>query len=188
MDKAKIEKAVHLFLEGIGDDPSRPGLLDTPRRVAAMCEEIYAGVGADPATVFHKVFQEAHDEIVLVKNIPFYSMCEHHLLPFIGQAHVAYLPNGNRISGLSKLARLVEVYAKRPQLQERLTTEVAEAIMVALKPRGVMVMVEAEHLCMTMRGVKAPGSRTVTSVVRGIFRENPATRAEALALLNNHSR
>ena len=188
MDKAKIKKAVRLLIEGIGDDPTRPGLRHTPERVAAMCEEIYSGIGVDSATVFRRIFREAHDEIVLVKNIPFYSMCEHHLLPFIGQAHVAYLPDGKRISGLSKLARLVEVHAKRLQIQERLTTDVAEALMVALKPRGVMVVVEAEHLCMTMRGVKAPGSRTVTSVVRGIFRENPATRAEAMALLNAPSR
>ena len=183
MDSRKIEKAVRLLLEGIGEDPDREGLRDTPRRVASMCEEIYAGVGADPPSVFTRVFHQAHDEIILVRNIPFYSMCEHHLLPFLGKAHVAYLPDGRRICGLSKLARIVELHAQRPQLQERLTTQVADALMDALEPRGVLVVVEAEHLCMTMRGIKAPGSRTITSVVRGIFRENPATRAEAMALI-----
>jgi len=183
MDKAKIKKAIRLLIEGIGDDPDREGLRQTPQRVADMCEEIYAGIGADPTTVFRKVLHEAHDEIVLVRNIPFYSMCEHHLLPFLGRAHVAYLPDGERLCGLSKLARLVGLLAKRLQLQERLTTEVAESLMHTLQPKGVMVVIEAEHLCMTMRGVKAPGSLTVTSVVRGIFRENPATRAETMALM-----
>ena len=184
MDREKIEQAVRLYLEGIGEDPNREGLRDTPERVARMCEEIYAGIGADPASVFTRVFNEAHDEIILVRNIPFYSMCEHHLLPFLGKAHVAYLPDGRRICGLSKLARIVELHAKRPQLQERLTSDVADSLMAALEPRGVLVVVEAEHLCMTMRGVKAPGSLTVTSVVRGIFRENPATRAETMALIH----
>jgi len=185
MDIEKIKQAVRLFIEGIGDDPDREGVRHTPERVATMCQEIYAGIGVNPASVFTRLLSEVHDEIVLVKNIPFFSMCEHHLLPFIGKAHVAYLPDGNRISGLSKLARVVEIHAKRLQLQERLTTQVAETIMRALKPRGVMVVVEAEHLCMTMRGVKAPGSRTVTSVVRGLFRENPATRAEVMALMRD---
>jgi len=185
MDKKKIKKAVQLLIEGIGDDPAREGLRYTPQRVADTCEEIFAGIGADPASVFGRLLTEVHDEIVLVKDIPFYSMCEHHLLPFLGKAHVAYLPDGKRISGLSKLARLVELHAKRLQLQERLTTEVAESLMQVLQPRGVMVVIEAEHLCMTMRGVKAPGSRTVTSVVRGLFRENPATRAEVMALLRD---
>jgi GTP cyclohydrolase I len=184
MDQEKIERAVRLLLEGIGEDPEREGLRDTPARVARMCAEIYAGIGADPAGVFTRVFHEAHDEIILVRDIPFYSMCEHHLLPFLGKAHVAYLPDGRRICGLSKLARIVELHAKRPQLQERLTSDVADSLMAALEPRGVLVIVEAEHLCMTMRGVKAPGSLTVTSVVRGIFRENPATRAEAMALIH----
>jgi GTP cyclohydrolase I len=187
MDKQKIEQAVRLFVEAIGDDPEREGLRDTPRRVADMCEEIFAGTGREPTEVFGRLLHEEHDEIVLVKDIPFYSMCEHHLLPFVGRAHVAYLPDGQRITGLSKLARVVEVHAKRLQLQERLTTGIAESIMRALQPRGVMVVIEAEHLCMTMRGVKAPGSRTVTSVVRGIFRENAATRAEAMALLKSHA-
>ena len=187
MDKPKIQQAVRLLLEGIGEDPDREGLRDTPRRVANMCEEIYAGIGQDPIQVISRFFHEEHDEVVLVKNIPFYSMCEHHLLPFLGRAHVAYLPDGNRITGLSKLARLVEVHAQRLQLQERLTAQIAESLMQALKPRGVLVVIEAEHLCMTMRGVKAPGSRTVTSVVRGIFRDNPATRAETMALLRDNA-
>jgi len=185
MDKDKIKQAIRLLLEGIGEDPDRDGLRDTPRRVADMCEEIYGGIGADPASLFTVVFDETYDEIVLVKNIPFYSICEHHLIPFIGRAHVAYLPHGTRITGISKLARLVELHARRPQVQERLTTEVAESLMSALEPRGVMVVIEAEHLCMSMRGVKTPGATTVTSVVRGIFRDNAATRAETMALLTD---
>ena len=183
MDKEKIKQAVRLLIEGIGDDPDRPGVRRTPERVAAMCEEIYAGIGTDATQVFGELHREMHDEIVLVKDIPFYSMCEHHLLPFLGRAHVAYLPDGGRICGLSKIARCVEAHAKRLQLQERLTAQIADSMVKALKPRGVLVVVEAEHLCMTMRGVKAPGSRTVTSVVRGLFRENPATRAEVMAFL-----
>jgi GTP cyclohydrolase I len=187
MDKEKIQRAVRLLLEGIGDDPERPGLRDTPRRVAGLYEEIFSGIGREPTEVLTRFFPEEHDEIVLLRDIPFYSVCEHHLLPFLGKAHVAYLPDGQRITGLSKLARVVEIHAKRLQLQERLTADIAESIMRALKPRGVMVVVDAEHLCMTMRGVKAPGSRTVTSVVRGIFRDNPATRAEAMALLRDRA-
>ena len=185
MDTEKIKRAVRMFIEGIGDDPDRSGLRQTPERVARMCQEIFAGIATDPQSVFRELLHEVHDEIVLVKNIPFYSMCEHHLLPFLGRAHVAYLPDGQRICGLSKVARLVEAHAKRLQLQERLTSEIADSLVRALQPRGVMVVIEAEHLCMTMRGVKAPGSRTVTSVVRGIFRENPATRAEVMALLRD---
>lgn len=185
MDAEKIKRGVRLLIEGVGDDPTRRGLRQTPERVARMCEEIFAGIATDPKSVFRELLHEVHDEIVLVKNIPFYSMCEHHLLPFLGKAHVAYLPDGQRICGLSKVARLVEVHAKRLQLQERLTSEIADSLVQALQPRGVMVVIEAEHLCMTMRGVKAPGSRTVTSVVRGIFRENPATRAEVMALLRD---
>jgi len=185
MNKEKIEAAVRLFLEGIGEDPDREGLRDTPRRVAAMCEEIYQGIGKDSSQVLTVLSSENHDEIVLVKDIPFYSICEHHLLPFIGMAHVAYIPRGNRVTGISKLARVVEIEAKRPQVQERLTTAVAESIMKALDPKGVLAIIEAEHLCMTMRGVRKPGSITVTSVVRGIFRNNPATRAEAMALIRN---
>ncbi len=187
MDREKIKQAVRLLLEGIGDDPERRGLRRTPERVAAMCEEIYAGYVIEPTSVFREFHREHHDEIVLVRDIPFYSMCEHHLLPFIGRAHVAYLPDGKRLCGLSKLARIVEVHAKRLQLQERLTVQIADSLVKALKPKGVFVIIEAEHLCMTMRGVRAPGSRTVTSVVRGIFRENPATRAEAMALLRGRT-
>ena len=185
MDKAKIKKAVKLFLEGIGDDPKRPGVKDTPERVAQMCEEIFGGMHIDPSKIIKVLRTENHDEVVLVKDVPIYSVCEHHLLPFMGKAHVAYLPGGNRITGLSKLARVVEAHCKKPQVQERLTVEIAETIMKALKPRGVIVIIEAEHLCMTMRGVKKPGSKTVTSVVRGIFRKNPASRAEAMSLIYN---
>ncbi len=183
MDRRKIERAVRMMLEGIGEDVNRPGLRDTPRRVAQMCEEIYSGMTCDPARIIKPLSAEEHDEIVLIRDIPFYSMCEHHMLPFLGKAHVAYIPKGTRVCGISKIARVVEMEAKRLQVQERLTTRVAEILAAALKPQGVMVVVEAEHLCMTMRGVKKPGSVTVTSVVRGLFRENPATRAEALALI-----
>ncbi len=185
MDKEKIKQAIRLYLEGIGDEPDRPGLHRTPERVAAMCEEVFAGYGADAKAIFRHFHPEHHDEIVLVRDIPFYSTCEHHLLPFFGKAHVAYLPDGKRLCGISKLARIVEVHAKRLQLQERLTAQVADSLVKALKPKGVLVVIEAEHLCMTMRGVRAPGSRTVTSVVRGLFRENAATRAEAMALLHD---
>jgi GTP cyclohydrolase I len=183
MDKKKIMKSVKLFLEGIGEDPERGGLKDTPKRVAEMCEEIYAGIGIDAGKQIKVLKSEDHDEIVLLKNIPFFSVCEHHLLPFIGKAHVAYLPNGSRVTGLSKLARVVELEAKKLQVQERLTTAIAESIMKALRPKGVMIVLEAEHLCMAMRGVKKAGSTAQTSVVRGIFRKNPATRAEAMALI-----
>ncbi len=183
MDKKKIMKSVKLFLEGIGDDPERGGLKDTPKRVAEMCEEIFAGIGMDAGKEIKVLKSEDHDEIVLLKDISFFSVCEHHLLPFIGKAHVAYIPNGSKVTGLSKLARVVEIEAKKLQVQERLTTAIAEAIMKALKPKGVMIVVEAEHLCMAMRGVKKTGSTAQTSVVRGIFRKNPATRAEAMALI-----
>ncbi len=183
MDKKKIIKSVKLFLEGIGEDPERGGLKDTPKRVADMCEEIFAGIGVDSKKQIKVLKSEDHDEIVLLKDIPFFSVCEHHLLPFIGKAHVAYIPNGSKVTGLSKLARVVEIESKKLQVQERLTTAIAEAIMIALKPKGVMIVVEAEHLCMAMRGVKKAGSTAQTSVVRGIFRKNPATRAEAMALI-----
>ncbi len=183
MDRDKIERGVKLILEGIGDDPNRPGLIDTPRRVANAYEEIFSGVEIDPASVLEDAHSEHYDEIVLVKNIPFYSVCEHHLLPFTGKAHVAYIPSGDRITGLSKLARVVDIHSKRLQVQERLTSQIADTIMQAIKPRGVLVVISAEHLCMTMRGIKKPGSVTVTSVVRGVFRENAATRAEAMALI-----
>ncbi len=183
MDRDKIERGVKLILEGIGDDPNRPGLIDTPRRVANAYEEIFSGVEIDPASVLEDAHSEHYDEIVLVKNIPFYSVCEHHLLPFTGKAHVAYLPSRDRIAGLSKLARVVDIHSKRLQVQERLTSQIADTIMRAIEPRGVLVVISAEHLCMTMRGIKKPGSVTVTSVVRGVFRENAATRAEAMALI-----
>ena len=183
MDKKKITKAVKLFLEGIGEDPERGGLKDTPKRVAEMCEEIFSGIGVDSSKVIKVLKSEDHDEIVLLKDISFFSVCEHHLLPFIGKADVAYIPNGPRVTGLSKLARVVEIESKKPQVQERLTTAIAESIMKALSPKGVMVVIEAEHLCMAMRGIKKPGSSAQTSVVRGIFRKNPATRAEAMALI-----
>lgn len=183
MDKRKIQRAVKLFLEGIGEDARRPGLRRTPQRIADMCEEIFAGIDVDSATVIKPLQSANHDEIVLIRDIPFYSMCEHHLLPFLGKAHVAYIPDGARVTGISKLARVVELETRKPQVQERLTTAIAESIVKALRPKGVMVVIEAEHLCMTMRGVKKPGSVTVTSVVRGIFRENPATRAETMSLI-----
>ena len=183
MDSEKIKKAVRLLLEGIGEDPERTGLKDTPDRVARMCEEIFAGTRKDASKIITPLEAPDHDEIVLVKDIPFYSMCEHHLLPFMGFAHVAYIPEGSRVTGLSKLARVVDMEARRLQVQEKLTVAIAEDIMKSLQPKGAMVVIEAEHLCMTMRGVKSPGSKTITSVVRGIFRERPATRAEALALI-----
>lgn len=183
IDTEAIARAVHDILVAIGEDPEREGLVETPQRVARLYEELFEGLRQDPAEILASVFHEdEHREIVMVKDIPFYSMCEHHLVPFHGKAHVAYLPNGV-LTGLSKLARLVESYAKRPQMQERLTSQVADTLMAVVKPLGVMVVIEAEHLCMSMRGVKKPGSLTVTSAVRGIFAANDATRAEALALL-----
>jgi GTP cyclohydrolase I len=183
MDRAKIEQGVRLIIEGVGDDPQRPGLRATPARVARAYEELFAGIAIKAEEIIEPVQTEHYDEIVLVKDIPFYSICEHHLLPFIGKAHVAYIPRGSRITGLSKLARVVDVLSKRLQVQERLTSQIADTIMSALNARGVLVVISAEHLCMTMRGIKKPGSMTVTSVVRGIFRENPATRAEAMSLI-----
>lgn len=188
MDKKLIEEGVILILKGIGEDLERPGLKNTPRRVAEMYEEVFSGVGKDPATELDSMFDENHDEIIIIKDIPFYSMCEHHLVPFVGKAHIAYIPNKDgRIIGLSKLVRLFEVTARRLQVQERLTTTVADAIMRKIEPRGVMVIVEAEHLCMSMRGVKKPGTITVTSAIRGLFRENPASRAEAMALIKEEA-
>lgn len=172
VDRKKIEEAVRLLLEGIGEDVTREGLADTPNRVARMYEEIYRGMEEDAAAHLSKTFAVDSNEIVVEKDIMFYSTCEHHLMPFYGRAHIAYLPNG-RVVGLSKLARTVEVYARRLQIQEQMTTQVAEAIMQHLKPQGVMVMVEAEHMCMTMRGVAKPGSRTVTMAARGCFQDNP---------------
>ena len=182
MDSKKIERGVRLLIEGIGDDPRREGLKSTPARVARMFAEIFSGLEQDPRELIRPLRGDKHDEIVLIKDVPFYSMCEHHFLPFLGKAHVAYIPDG-AISGLSKLARVVETVSKRPQLQERLTAEIADVLMDSLKPKGVMVVVEAEHLCMTMRGVRKPGTATITSVVRGIFRSRQATRAEAMSLI-----
>ncbi|MHB8172138.1 MAG: GTP cyclohydrolase I FolE [Thermincolia bacterium] len=186
INREKIEQAVRLILEAIGEDPEREGLVHTPKRVARMYEEIFCGLHIDPKEHLQVMFTEEHEEMVLVKDIPFYSMCEHHLLPFFGKAHVAYIPRKGKITGLSKLARTVETIAKRPQLQERLTSQIADIIMEALDPMGVLVVVEAEHMCMTMRGVKKSGSLTLTSAVRGLFKKNEATRAEAFALIRGY--
>ncbi|ABO50283.1 GTP cyclohydrolase I [Desulforamulus reducens MI-1] len=182
-DLPKIEKAVKMILEAIGEDPNREGLEETPARVARMYQEIFAGLGEDPEEHLGKTFSEEHEEMVIVKDIRLFSMCEHHLIPFIGKAHVCYIPRNGNVTGLSKLARLVNGYARRPQLQERLTKQIADAIMKRLNPYGVVVVVEAEHLCMSMRGVRSPGARTVTSAVRGIFKKNEASRAEAMSLI-----
>lgn len=185
MDMEKIEEAVHMILEAIGEDPEREGLRDTPKRVARMYAEVFSGLHEDPSQHLQVQFSEDHEEMVLVKDIPIYSMCEHHLIPFYGKAHVAYIPRKGKITGLSKLARVVEGFAKRPQLQERLTSQIADSVMAMLEPRGVLVVIEAEHMCMTMRGVKKPGSRTITSAVRGIFKTSQATRAEAFSLIEH---
>ena len=182
MDVKKIKRGVRLLLEGIGEDPDRAGLKGTPDRVARMCEEIYCGIKQDPLDHLKLVEGESHDEMVIIKNIPFYSMCEHHLLPFAGIAHIAYIPDEGRIVGISKLARALETLSKRPQLQEKITTQFANAINKAIRPQGVMVVIKAEHFCMSMRGIKKPNSIVVTSAIRGIFRRNEATRAEALEL------
>ena len=184
VDAKKIEEGVRLILEGIGEDPEREGLLETPARVARMYEEVFAGLTEDPARHFETTFDEHHEGMVLVRDIPFYSMCEHHLVPFFGKAHVAYIPAADgRVCGLSKLARLVEAFARRPQVQERLTTQIADTLIEQLDPQGVIVVMEAEHMCMSMRGVKKPGSKTITSAVRGAFEKSQATRAEALSLI-----
>jgi GTP cyclohydrolase IA len=189
VDRDKIEEGVRLILEGIGEDPAREGLVQTPRRVADMYEEIFGGLNEDAADHFCVTFNEHHQEMVLVRDIPLYSMCEHHLVPFMGRAHVAYIPGKHgRICGLSKLARVVEVFSRRPQVQERMTSQIADTIVEHLDPAGVIVVIEAEHLCMSMRGVKKPGAETVTSAVRGIFERNPATRAEAMSLITEHVR
>ncbi len=183
MDRIKIEKAVRQILEAIGEDPKRKDLLETPRRVAQMYEEIFSGINQDPEKELEVILEQKHHEIILLRGIPLYSVCEHHLLPFLGKANIAYIPKNGRVTGLSKLARVVDTLARRPQVQERLTTQIAEIVMSKLKPLGVMVVIEAEHLCMSMRGVKKPGTMTVTSAVRGIFKENEKTRSEALALM-----
>ena len=184
VDRERIARAVREILEAVGEDPDRDGLVRTPARVAEMYAEVLSGLHEDPAAHLSVTFEANHDEMVMVKDIPIYSLCEHHLVPFHGHAHVAYIPGKDgRITGLSKLARLCDGFARRPQVQERLTTQVADALVDALDPRGVLVVMEAEHLCMGMRGVKKPGSITVTSAVRGIFKENPSTRAEAMGLI-----
>ena len=186
VDHERIERAVTEILYAIGEDPERDGLLDTPARVARMYAEVFSGLLEDPSHHLEKTFDVGHDhdELILVKSIPVYSLCEHHLLPFIGEAHVGYIPSANgRITGLSKLARIVDGYARRPQVQERLTTEVADSLQRILEPRGVIVVVEAEHLCMSMRGVQKPGSSTVTSAVHGVFREDMSSRMEALRMI-----
>lgn len=183
VDKQKIEQAIRLLLEGIGEDITREGLIDTPDRIARMCEEIYGGLDQEADHHLLKQFPVENNEIVLEKDITFYSMCEHHLMPFYGKAHVAYIPDG-KVVGLSKLARTVEVYARRLQIQERMTAQIADDIMKYLAPQGVMVMLEAEHMCMTMRGIKKPGSQTVTMVTRGVFAENKELQDRFLQLVN----
>ena len=185
VDKASIENAVKQILLAIGEDPQREGVQNTPSRVARMYEELFWGMNVDPHEFLDVSFTEFHDELVLVKDIPIYSMCEHHFLPFYGVAHIAYIPKGGKVVGISKLARVAEAYARRPQLQERLTSQIADAIVKGLSPHGVMVIIEAEHMCLTMRGIRKPGSRAVTSAVRGIFERSEATRAEALALIKS---
>src|SRR3954463_11272648 len=184
VDHARAEAAVRELLFAVGEDPDRPGLRDTPARVARAYAETFAGLWQDPGDILATTFDEDHDELVLVKDIPMYSTCEHHLVPFHGAAHIGYIPGlDGRVTGLSKLARLVEVYARRPQVQERMTSQVADALFKVLEPRGVLVVIEAEHLCMAMRGVRKPGAVTVTSAVRGIFRDSAATRGEAMSLI-----
>nr|WP_041058294.1 GTP cyclohydrolase I FolE [Jeotgalibacillus campisalis] len=185
VNRPQIEAAIRMLLEAVGEDPNREGLLDTPKRVAKMYEELFEGLHKDPREYFKTVFNEDHEELVFVKDIPFYSMCEHHLIPFFGKAHVAYLPKEGRVTGLSKLARAVETTARKPQLQERITSTVADSIMEMLSPHGAMVIVEAEHMCMTMRGVKKPGAMTITTAARGVFENDAIRRNEVLALMKN---
>ena len=184
MDLEKIAAGVRLLLEGIGEDLSRPGIVETPQRVAEMYEEICGGLHEDPAVEIKVIPAETHDEIVMVKDIPIYSICEHHLVPFTGVVHIAYIPEAGRIVGLSKLARIADIYSRRPQVQERLTTQIAEFLYQGeLKPKGVMVVIEAIHLCMVMRGIKKHGASTITSAVRGVFRKDERTRIEAMLFL-----
>jgi len=183
IDREKIENAIGMILEAIGEDPTREGLVDTPRRVADLYEEVFAGLDINPRDLLQVSFTEFHDELVLVKDIPIYSLCEHHLLPFYGKAHVAYIPRGGKVVGISKLARVADAYAHRPQLQERLTSQIADCINDTMNPFGVAVVIEAEHMCMTMRGVRKPGAMTVTSAVRGLFETRSETRAELFALI-----
>mgnify|MGYP002672980405 FL=1 len=187
MDKQRIEAAVREILIAIGEDPDREGLVETPSRVARMYEEIFGGLEDDP-TRHLKLFDESSEEMVVVRDIPLYSMCEHHLIPFLGKAHIAYIPSDGRVIGLSKLARIVDCFARRPQLQERLTSQVADFLYENLQPMGVAVVSEAEHLCMTMRGARASGAKTMTSALRGTMRSNAKTRAEAMSLLTEGNR
>jgi len=182
IDQRKIEQAVLSIIEAIGEDPKREGLVDTPRRIAEMYGELFMGIAVEPKAELTVSYEEGHHEMVILRDIPFYSMCEHHLLPFYGVVHIGYIPRGN-IVGLSKLARVVETLSRRPQLQERLTTQIAEAILEALNPDGVAVVIQAEHMCMTIRGVKKPGTNIITSATRGLFRTRAATRAEFLSLI-----
>jgi GTP cyclohydrolase I len=183
VDERKIEQAVLSIIEAIGEDPTREGMVSTPRRIAEMYAELFMGIGVDPRAELAVGFEEGHHEMVIIKDIPFYSLCEHHLLPFYGMAHIGYIPRG-RVVGASKLARVVEILSKRPQIQERLTTQIAETIVEALDPDGVAVVIQAEHMCMTLRGVKKPGSNIITSATRGLFRTKAATRAEFLSLVH----
>ena len=183
VDYGKIEKAVTMILEAVGENPDREGLLDTPKRVAKMYAEMFEGIHKDPKDYFETVFHENHDELVLVKDISFHSMCEHHLVPFYGHAHIAYIPRDGVVAGLSKLARAVETTARRPQLQERITSTVADAMMEMLNPLGVYVVIEAEHMCMTMRGIRKPGAKTVTTVARGVYEQDDIKRSEILTLI-----
>ena len=184
VDEGRVAAAVRELLEAIGEDPDRDGLARTPQRVAAMYADLFSAVDREPGEVLNVLFAAEHDEMILVRDIPFHSICEHHLVPFVGKAHVAYVPNADgRITGLSKLARLVEAYSKRPQVQERITSQVADTLQRVLEARGVLVVVEAEHLCMSMRGVRKPGAITVTSAVRGVFRDDARTRAEAMSFI-----
>lgn len=183
VDLQKIEQAVTMILQAVGEDETREGLLDTPKRVAKMYAEMFSGLHEDAGDYFETVFHEDHNELVLVKDIPFYSMCEHHLVPFYGKAHVAYIPQNGVVAGLSKLGRAVETIARRPQLQERITSEVAETILTKLNAKGVYVVIEAEHMCMTMRGLKKPGAKTVTSVARGVYEEDEVLRREVLSFI-----
>src|SRR5262245_24502168 len=187
-DSSKVEAGVRLILEGIGEDPDRPGIEGTPRRVALMYGEICAGLHSDPRQFLHVIPAETHDEMVIVKDIPLYSICEHHLLPFIGVAHIAYIPKDGRIVGLSKLARVADLMARKPQIQERLATEIADLLDEMLRPTGVMVVIEAEHMCIEMRGIKKPGAKAVTSALRGGFLKDQRTRSEAMALIRDHNR
>jgi len=185
INQKKIEKAIKEILEAIGDDPDRAGLKDTPKRVARMYTELFSGIGKDPGREISVFHNEEHEEMIMVKDIPFYSICEHHLVPFFGKAHVVYIPTKGKVTGLSKLVRVIEGFAKRPQVQERLTSQIADCLTEKLKPRGVFVIIEAEHLCMSMRGVKKPGAITTTSAVRGVFQKDAKTRSEALSLIKS---